>query len=85
MITPHYHRAIAGNLSLRKNYTDKVIDQDCSRACYYGNISYRAVKKICEAGYETLPLPDAAAPAGLPDRVVSLDKYRAMAALGVMA
>jgi hypothetical protein len=79
-----YHRTLAGILSLRKKYEDTVIDQACRRACYYGNISYRAVKKICEAGYEALPLPDTAAPACLPDRVVSLEKYRAMAALGVM-
>ena len=79
-----YHRSLAGILSLKKKYPDTVIDQACRRACYYGNISYRAVKKICEAGYEALPLPDALEQGdGLHD-VVSLAKYREMTVLGVM-
>ena len=80
-----YHRSLAGILALRKKYADAVIEQACRRACYYGNITYRAVKKICEAGYEALPLPEVTAPADQPYGVISLEKYRQMAALGVMA
>ena len=80
----NYHRLLAGIISLRKRYPDVVVDQACRRACYYGNISYRAVKNICERGYESLPLPGADVsfqPAG---EVVSLDRYREIAALGVI-
>jgi alkylated DNA nucleotide flippase Atl1 len=80
-----YHRSLAGILSLRKKYPDTVIEQACRRACYYGNISYRAVKNICDVGYEGLPLPDTQWPAAPPGKVASLGKYSAMAALGVMA
>jgi transposase len=79
-----YHRSLAGILSLRKKYPDAVVDQACRRACYYGNITYRAVKKICEAGYESLPLPCEAGPRAQPLKVISLAKYREMADLGVM-
>ena len=79
-----YHRSLAWILSLRKKYPDAVIEQACRRACYYGNITYRAVKKICEAGYEALPLPGTAAPEDGPHDVISLAKYREMAALGVI-
>ena len=79
-----YHRTLAGILSLRKKYPDAAIDQSCRRACYYGNITYRAVKKICEAGYESLPLPGVAAQSDSPRGVVSLAKYREMTLLGVM-
>ena len=79
-----YHRTLAGILSLRNKCPDVAIDQACRRACYYGNISYRAVKKICEAGYEALPLPETAEPSGQPNEIINLDQYRAMAALGVM-
>jgi transposase len=79
-----YHRTLSGIISLRRKYPDPVVDQACRRACYYGNISYRAVKKICEAGYESLPLPCAAAAANKPAEAISLAKYREMTALGVM-
>jgi hypothetical protein len=79
-----YHRTLSGILSLRKMYSDPVDDQACRRACYYGNITYRSVKKICEAGYESLPLPDVAPPAGQANAVVSLAVYREMVCLGVM-
>jgi len=79
-----YHRSLAGILALRKKYPDEVIEQACRRACYYGNITYRAVKKICAAGYETLPLPGVAAQDDGPHDVISLAKYREMTVLGVM-
>jgi len=79
-----YHRSLAGVLSLRKKYTDAVVNQACLRACYYGNITYRAVKKICEAGYETLPLPDTAESNGSAHNIISLAKYREITSMGVM-
>jgi hypothetical protein len=79
-----YHRTLAGILSLRKKYPDHVVDQACRRACYYGNITYRAVKKICESGIELLPLPDASEPNSYQGNVVNLSKYRELTGLGVM-
>lgn len=80
-----FHRTLAGIVALRKKYPDAAVDQACRRACYYGNISYRAVKKICEAGFEALPLPgDQLTDGALPKKVVSLSKYREMMDLGVM-
>jgi transposase len=80
-----FHRSLAGILSLRKKYPDTVIDQACRRACYYGNITYRAVKKICESGFEFLPLPSHGEPDGSqPSNVVNLSKYHELAKLGVM-
>ena len=80
-----YHRSLAGILSLQKKYSDHVIDQACRRACYYGNISYRAVKNICEVGIEFLPLPNVLIPDDqLPGNVHNLTKYREMVGLGVM-
>jgi hypothetical protein len=80
-----YHRSLAGIISLRKRYPDAVIDQACRRACYYGNITYRAVKNICEIGIERLPLPGAAEAAGSqPSEAASLERYRDLSGLGVM-
>jgi len=79
-----YHRSLSGVLSLKKRYSDAVVDQACRRACYYGNITYRAVKKICEAGYESLPLPKEMTHNEGPHDVISLAKYREMTNLGVM-
>jgi transposase len=79
-----FHRTLAGIVSLKKKYSAAVVDQACRRACYYGNISYMAVKKICEAGYESLPLPDTATPSDQTQGVINLAKYREMTRLGVM-
>jgi hypothetical protein len=81
-----YHRSLAGVLSLRRRYRDSVIDQACRRACYYGSVSYRTVKKICESGIECLPLPNTTGPGGAPQPVdiSGLAKYSALADLGVM-
>jgi transposase len=78
-----YHRSLAGIISLRRKYPDVVIDQACRRACYYGNISYRAVKNICERGYESLPLPDTQT-AIQSGGVIMLDRYRDISSLGVI-
>ena len=82
-----YHRVLAGILSLKKKYAPEVVDRACFRACYYGNISYRAVKKICEAGIENLPLPkvaQAAADVRAASNVRDMSLYREMAKLGVI-
>lgn len=52
----HHYRSISGILALRKKYGDAAVDKACARACHYGNITYRAVKKICESGLYALPL-----------------------------
>lgn len=82
-----YHRVLAGILSLKKKYAPEVVDRACFRACYYGNISYRAVKKICEAGIENLPLPkvaQAAADVRAASNVRDMSLYREMTKLGVI-
>ncbi len=82
-----YHRTLAGILSLRKKFKEETIDSACLRACYYGNISYRAVKKICEAGLEGLPLAGAerieTVAAGV-SNVRDMALYREMTKLGVI-
>ncbi len=52
----HHYRSISGILALCKKYGDDAVDKACARACHYGNITYRAVKKICESGLYALPL-----------------------------
>ena len=80
-----YHRSLSGILSLRRKYPDGIVDQACRRACYYGNITYRAVKNICEAGIELLPLPAGPEPGGGQNGSArSLAGYSDMVALGVM-
>ena len=81
-----YHRTLAGILSLRKKFTSDTIDRACLRACYYGNISYRTVKKICEAGMESLPLGEAAqAPDSTSSNIRDMTLYREMTKLGVIS
>ena len=80
-----YHRTLAGILSLRKRYSPEVIDRACFRACYYGNISYRAVKKICEVGIEGLPLGEAIAAPSPTSNVRDMTLYRDMTKLGVIS
>jgi len=79
-----YHRTLAGILSLRKKYTLETIDRACFRACYYGNISYRAVKKICEAGIENLPLAENVTETCSSSNVRDMSLYREMTKLGVI-
>ena len=82
-----YHRTLAGILALRKKYEPEVIDRACFRACYYGNISYRAVKKICEAGLEGLPLAGTEsvdAETATSSNVRDMALYREMTKLGVI-
>ena len=79
------YRSIAGILSLRKRYGDEAVDTSCARACHYGNITYRAVKKICSSGLYSLPLEekrDDAQPCS--GRIRELSAYRDMTGLGVI-
>jgi hypothetical protein len=81
-----YHKILAGIIALRKKYGEKTVDMACSRACYYGNISYRTVKNICEKGVETLPFYEMTAmdtETG-ESKVRSLEVYRRLARLGVI-
>ena len=56
---PHdWYRIVKGILSLRKTYSDEVIDLTCKRALAFGITHYRKIKKICESGCYHLPLPD---------------------------
>jgi hypothetical protein len=50
------YRAISGILSLRKNYSNDVINNACLRAISYNAYSYKVVKKICEKGIIDLPM-----------------------------
>ena len=53
---PHrYHRLIQGILSLRKYYTDSIINSACIRADRFGCYSFKSVKKICEEGLFEAP------------------------------
>ena len=49
-----YHRLIQGVLSLRRYYSDSIINSACIRADRFGCYSFKSVKKICEQGlFET--------------------------------
>ena len=49
-----YHRLIQGVLSLRRYYSDSIINSACIRADKFGCYSFKSVKKICEQGlFET--------------------------------
>ena len=79
------YRSIAGVISLRKRYGDQAVDRACMRACHYGNITYRAVKKICSSGLYFLPLEenrDDDHPCT--SRIRELSAYRDMTGLGVI-
>lgn len=81
----HHYRSISGILALRKKYGDDVLDRACARACHYGNITYRAVKRICEGGLYTLPLEEKAQSLGEGNsRIRNLSDYREMTGLGVI-
>ncbi len=81
----HHYRSISGILALRKKYGDEAVDKACARACHYGNITYRAVKKICESGLYTLPLENAPKqPEESNSKIRNLSDYRRMTGLGVI-
>ena len=82
----HHYRSITGILALRKKYGDEILDQACRRACYYGSITYRTVKKICDNGLYCLPIEEKRenGTAGI-SSIRSLSDYRNMTVLGVIA
>lgn len=51
-----WHRAVKGIISLRKIYSDEVIDKACLRGIHYGISSYNKIKKILESNCYNLPL-----------------------------
>lgn len=50
------YRVITGILSLRKKYSDAVINDACHRAYIYNALKYKTVKSICEKGITALPV-----------------------------
>ena len=81
----HHYRSISGILALRKKYGDDTVDKACARACHYGNITYRAVKKICESGLYALPLETGSEHmVESSSKIRSLSDYRQMTGLGVI-
>ena len=81
----HHYRSISGILALRKKYGDAAVDKACARACHYGNITYRAVKKICESGLYALPLEtESEHMIESNSKIRSLSDYRRMTGLGVI-
>ena len=49
-------RSIAGIISLKKKYSNEVIDNACHRAYTYNALMYKFVKSICEKGLTNLPV-----------------------------
>lgn len=81
----HHYRSISGILALRQKYGDDAVDKACARACHYGNITYRAVKKICESGLYALPLETGSGQTVESiSKIRSLSDYRRMTGLGVI-
>lgn len=52
-----WYRTVKGILSLRKTYTDQVIELACKRAIYFSITQYLKIKSICESGCYNLELP----------------------------
>mgnify|MGYP000254881516 CR=1 FL=1 len=53
-----WHRPVAGIISLKKQYSNDVIEASCKRACYYGITQYSVIKNICHNGSYLLPLEE---------------------------
>ena len=51
-----WYRVIKGVISLRKTYSDEIIDLACKRALHYGIYSYIIIKRILENNCFNLPL-----------------------------
>lgn len=51
-----WYRVVKGVLSLRKKYSDEVINLTCKRAMAFGITHYQKIKKICESGCYHLPI-----------------------------
>lgn len=53
-----WYRVVKGVLSLRKKYSDEVINLTCKRAMAFGITHYQKIKKICESGCYHLPISE---------------------------
>jgi transposase len=53
-----WYRTVKGILSLRKTYTDQVIELACKRAIHFSITQYIKIKSICESGCYNLELPN---------------------------
>jgi transposase len=84
----HHYRSISGIIALKKKYGAETVNKACERACYFGNITYRTVKNICEKGMERLPIENRMnvinAQTGTYSNVRDLGQYRRMLGLGVI-
>ena len=78
-------RTMNGLLSLKKKYSDKVINQACFRACYYGSITYQTVKTICEKSIDILPINELDTNSISASKVRDLNKYCKLTMLGVIS
>ena len=86
MYRDHHYRSISGILALARKYGNDVVDQACERACYYGNISYKSIKRICESGLYDLPIEHVDSKIIESDsKIRSLSEYRDMMGLGVIS
>lgn len=52
----HWQQTVKGILSLRKEYSDELINLSCKRALAYGVLQYRKIKNIGANGYCYLPI-----------------------------
>lgn len=52
----YWHNTVKGILSLRKRFTNDIINSSCYRALSYGAIQYKQLKSICESGCYRLPI-----------------------------
>ncbi len=85
MYRDHHYRSISGILALSRRYGNDVVDKACERACHYGNISYKSIKKICESGLYDLPIEQVdAEKCETESNIRSLSEYRNMMGLGVI-
>lgn len=51
------YRTISGILSLRKKYSNEIINNACKRAIHFNSLSFKTVKNICEKGILIDELP----------------------------
>ncbi len=85
MYRDHHYRSISGVLALARKYGNDVVDKACERANYYGNISYKSIKRICESGLYELPIEHMdTEEIESESKIRSLSEYRDMVGLGVI-
>jgi len=52
----HWYRITTGILSLRKVFSDNIVDLACKRALGFNITSYSKIRNICQSGSYNLPL-----------------------------